>query len=49
MKKAIISTIIIFCCILFYKKADAAVIFNMDENTVIDNILSAITAILAKK
>ena len=41
MKKAIISTIIIFCCILFYKKADAAVIFNMDENTVIDNILSA--------
>lgn len=41
MKKAIISTIVIFCCILFYKKADAAVIFNMDENTVIDNILSA--------
>lgn len=40
MKKTIISTIIIFCCILFYKKADAAVIFNMDGNTVIDNVLS---------
>lgn len=40
MKKTIISTIIILCCILFYKKADAAVIFNMDENIVIDNILS---------
>lgn len=40
MKKTIISTIIIFCCILFYKKADAVVIFNMDRNTVIDNTLS---------
>ena len=40
MKKTIISTIVIFCCILFYKKADAAVIFNMDKNTVIDNVMS---------
>lgn len=42
MKKFIISTIILFCCILFYKNADAAVVFDMNSNTSIDKIIYAV-------
>lgn len=42
MKKVIISTIILFCCILFYKNADAAVVFDMNSDTVIDDIIYAV-------
>lgn len=44
MKKIIIriSTIILFCCILFYKNTNAAVIFNMNSNTVIYNTIYAV-------
>lgn len=42
MKKVIISIIILFCCILFYKNADAAVIFDMNNDTAIDNIIYAV-------
>lgn len=42
MKKIIISTIILFCCILFYKNANAAVIFDMNGDTAIDNIIYAV-------
>lgn len=39
MKKLIVSTIIAVFCILFYKSADAAVVFGMNENTKINNII----------
>lgn len=40
MKKLIVSTIIAIFCILFYKSADAAVVFGMNENTGINNIIT---------
>lgn len=40
MKKLMISAIITVFCILFYKNADAAVVFGMNENTGINNIIT---------
>lgn len=40
MKKLIINAIIVVFCILFYKNADAAVVFGMNENTQINNIIT---------
>ncbi len=41
MKKIMINAIIVVFCILFYKNADAAVVFGMNENTAINNIITA--------
>ncbi|MFG6349467.1 MAG: hypothetical protein K1W15_12230, partial [Lachnospiraceae bacterium] len=40
MKKLLVSTIIAVFCILFYKGADAAVVFGMNENTGINNVVT---------
>lgn len=40
MKKLIVSTIVAVFCILFYKSADAAVVFGMNENTRINNVIT---------
>ena len=40
MKKLLVSTIIAVFCILFYKGADAAVVFGMNENTGISNVIT---------
>lgn len=40
MKKILVSTIIAVLCILFYKSADAAVVFGMNENTGINNVIT---------
>lgn len=44
MKKIIIriNTIILFCCILFYKNVNAAVILDMNSDTVIGNTIYAV-------
>lgn len=41
MKKLMVNAIIVVFCILFYKNADAAVVFGMNGNTVINNIITA--------
>lgn len=40
MKRILVSTIIAVFCILFYKGADAAVVFGMNENTGINNVIT---------
>ncbi len=40
MKKLLVSTIIAVFCILFYKGADAAVVFGMNENTGISDVVT---------
>jgi len=41
MKKLMVNAIIVVFCILFYKNADAAVVFGMNGNTAINNIITA--------
>ncbi len=38
MKKLMISAIIAVFCILFYKNADAAVVFGMNENLIFQRL-----------
>lgn len=49
MKKTIVSIIIILCCILFYKNADAAVISGMDGKTGIVSVITAQDSISGEK